>query len=151
MPGTAEQPTPGGKPSPSHLVVQFKEYTIGSAVGILPGVCLYVAIGRLASSIAEVVNGDVDTEPWVLILSVCISIVFLVIVVAILTRYAKKALAAKIDVAVADPQAGATQASEAQLSEAQPAQTEVRIDTSEGISAVEIEDEAAPAPGVASV
>lgn len=110
-----------------------------------------MAIGRLASSIAEVVNGDVDTEPWVLILSVCISIVFLVIVVAILTRYAKKALAAKIDVAVADPQAGATQASEAQLSEAQPAQTEVRIDTSEGISAVEIEDEAAPAPGVASV
>eukprot|EP00892_Ulva_mutabilis_P011940 jgi/Ulvmu1/9118/UM005_0213.1 len=122
----------------------FKEYTIGSAIGILPGVCLYVAIGRLASSIAQVVNGDVDTDPRILIVSVAVSIVFLVIVVVILTRYAKKSLAQKIDVAVEEqPQA---QSEAAEPGSEAPAEAEVGIQMAAGGStAPDVAPEAVPA------
>ena len=77
--------------------VQFWQYTLGSAIGIVPGVCLYTMIGRLASSIAEVVNGDVDTNPVILIVSIVVSIIVLVVVVVLLTRYAKKALREQLE------------------------------------------------------
>lgn len=133
--------------------MQFKEYTIGSAVGILPGVCLYVAIGHLASSITQVVNGDVDTEPWVLILSVSISIVFLLVVVVILTRYAKKALAQKIEVAVedcneADGQPCDEKSAEAQLAESGPAQTQVDIGEYEAPEQAESQGQQSEVPSV---
>jgi hypothetical protein len=73
--------------------MQFWDYTIASAVGIIPGVCLFTLIGRLASSTAEVVNGDVKTSPGILIGSIVISIVFMLVVVVLLTRYARRALA----------------------------------------------------------
>lgn len=90
--------TAAGKPA-RHVVrhLQFWQYTIGSAIGIIPGVCLYTMIGRLASSIAEVVNGNVETNPVVLIVSIVVSILVLVVVVVLLTRYAKKALRAQLE------------------------------------------------------
>jgi len=150
-PCTAEQDIPHANPSLASLLVQFKEYTIGSAVGILPGVCLYVAIGALANNIAQVVNGDVDTAPWILILTGCISIIFLVIVVVILTRYAKKALAERIEVAAEQQGGDVAQANEAQLAETQPAQTEVALATSAAAPAVDSAEAAAPESGDASV
>jgi hypothetical protein len=82
------------------VLLQFWNYTVGSAIGIIPGVLLYTLIGRLASSIAEVANGSVKTNPVVLIVSVVISIIVLSVVVVLLTRYAKKALAEQVE----DPQ-----------------------------------------------
>lgn len=147
----AEPDIPNAKPSPASVLMQFKEYTIGSAVGILPGVCLYVAIGTLASNIVEVVNGDVSTEPWILILTGCVSIVFLVIVVVILTRYAKKALAEKIEVAAEQPGEDGAPANEAQLTEMQPAQTEVVLAEPAAAPADDSLEATAPTSGDASV
>ena len=111
-------------------MLQFKEYTIGSAIGILPGVCLFVAVGRLASSIAQVVNGDVDTDPRILIATVAVSIVVLLVVVIILTRYAKKALADKIGVTVEDQPQDDSEAVEANPGAA--SETEVSLGVSGG-------------------
>jgi hypothetical protein len=79
------------------VLLQFWNYTVGSAIGIIPGVLLYTLIGRLASSIAEVANGSVKTNPVVLIISIVISVIVLTIVVVLLTRYAKKALAQQVE------------------------------------------------------
>lgn len=69
-------------------LLQFWKYTIGSALGIIPGVCLYVSIGRLAGDIAQVSSGNMDdNNPVILFTTVGISILILVILVAVLTRF----------------------------------------------------------------
>lgn len=107
------------------------QYTIGSAIGILPGVCLFVLIGHLAGSIADVSSGGMSeaSSPAVVFATVGVSIVVLVILVVVLTRYAKKALAQQLDKMDGDEGAedAATEgesASEAQPSEAQPAEAQ---------------------------
>lgn len=89
--------------------MQFSKYAIGSAIGILPGVALYVAIGRLASSIAEVSSGEMQqsSNPVIVFVTVGVSIVILVILVVLLTRYAKKALKDQLEL-LEQEQANAT-------------------------------------------
>lgn len=69
--------------------MQFWKYTVGSALGIMPGVCLYVMIGRLASSIAQVSTGNMDemNNPVLLFTTVGVPIVILVILIVVLTRF----------------------------------------------------------------
>ena len=73
------------------LLLQFWKYTVGSALGIIPGVCLFVMIGRLAGGIAQASSGSMDEmqNPALLFTTVGISIVILVILVVVLTRCAQ--------------------------------------------------------------
>ena len=110
------------------------QYTLGSAIGILPGVCLFVLIGELAGSIADVSSGGMSeaSSPAVVFATVGVSIVVLVILVVVLTRYAKKALAQQLDkmdgeegaqdAAAEGESASEAQPAEAQAAEAQPAE-----------------------------
>ena len=97
--------------------MQFFSYTVGSAIGILPGTVLFVLLGTLASSITEVINGDLDTSPAVLFSTIAVSIVVMIIVVVLLTRYAKKALREQTDKAEAEQAAAAAAQGEAMPSE----------------------------------
>ena len=98
------------------------QYTLGSAIGILPGVCLFVLIGHLAGSIADVSSGGMSeaSSPAVVFTTVGVSIVVMLILVVLLTRYAKKALAAQLD--KMDEEGTDDAAAEGEASEAQPAE-----------------------------
>lgn len=100
------------------MCVQLWQYTLGSALGILPGVALFVMVGRLASSIAEVSSGGMNeaSNPIIVFTTVGISIVVLLILVVLLTRYAKKALADQLEKdAAAEEAAAAAEAQPAEL------------------------------------
>lgn len=113
--------------------VQLWKYSIGSAIGILPGVCLYVMIGRLASSIAEVSSGEMreTSNPTLVFTTVGISIVVLLILVVLLTRYAKKALADQLEEDTVAVEESAAEAQPAELDNASaedvPADTSVQF------------------------
>lgn len=68
--------------------VQFWKYAVGSAIGILPGVCLYVMLGSLAGGIAMASAGEMDemSHPILLFTTVGVSIVILIILIAVPTR-----------------------------------------------------------------
>ena len=116
--------------------MQFFSYTVGSAIGILPGTVLFVLLGTLASSITEVINGDLDTSPAVLFSTIAVSIVVMVIVVVLLTRYAKKALREQTEKAEAEQAAAA-----AGEGEAMPSEVDVSAATSEHGGSTKPKDE----------
>lgn len=115
--------------------MQLWQYTIGSAIGILPGVCLFVMIGRLASSIAEVSSGGMSeaSNPVIVFTTVGISIVVLLILVVVLTRYAKKALAEQLDKMEGEDKGEDDAAAIDSASQAQPA--ELDSTSAEGVPA----------------
>lgn len=100
------------------VYMQLWAYSVGSALGIMPGVALFVMIGKLASSIAEVSSGNMSeaSNPVIVFLTVGVSIVVLLVLVVLLTRYAKKALADQLE---ADK---AAEAENESTSEAQPSE-----------------------------
>ena len=43
--------------------VRFRDYVLGSWIGMLPGTLLYVYLGSLAHSVEEIVTGNVQQTP----------------------------------------------------------------------------------------
>lgn len=75
--------------------VRFWDYTIASAIAILPGTFLYVYLGSLAKSIADLTSGKATkgTTIWVAIATG----VIIVVVVVVTTYYAKRAINKKLE------------------------------------------------------
>ena len=131
--------------------MQFFSYTVGSAIGILPGTVLFVLLGTLASSITEVINGDLDTSPAVLFSTIAVSIVVMIIVVVLLTRYAKKALREQTEKAEAEQAAAAAAQGEAMPSEIGAATASEEGSTKNGNQSVVVDvAPAADAPAASS-
>lgn len=90
-------------------------------------------IGRLASSIAEVSSGEMreTSNPTLVFTTVGISIVVLLILVVLLTRYAKKALADQLEEDTVAVEESAAEAQPAELDNASaedvPADTSVQF------------------------
>eukprot|EP00210_Caulerpa_lentillifera_P007161 g6851.t1 len=72
--------------------VSFIEYFIASAVFILPGVFLFVYLGSLANDLRELTSSDSPVDATVTIIIAVVSGVFIIAVVVLTSRYAKRAL-----------------------------------------------------------
>ena len=71
--------------------VSMRDYMLGSAVGMLPGIFLFVFIGTTATDIAAIVSGEVELGEYNLWLG-GIAVLAVVAAVTLITRVAKKAL-----------------------------------------------------------
>lgn len=80
----------------SLVALQFWHYTIASAVAIIPGTVLYVYLGSLVSNISDLTSGEATkgTTLWVAIASG----VIIIVVVVLITIYAKRAIAKKLHI-----------------------------------------------------
>lgn len=76
--------------------VKFWDYTIASAVAIIPGTVLYVYLGSLASDFSEITGGDAikGTTLWLAIASG----VVIILVVVLITYYAKRAIKKRLNI-----------------------------------------------------
>jgi uncharacterized membrane protein YdjX (TVP38/TMEM64 family) len=71
--------------------VRFRDYLLGSWVGMLPGTVFYVYLGSAARSIADVLAGRVDAGPWRMATFV-IGLAATAAVALLLARAARRAL-----------------------------------------------------------
>jgi uncharacterized membrane protein YdjX (TVP38/TMEM64 family) len=75
--------------------VSFRDYVLASWIGMLPGTILYVYLGSTAGALADVVAGKVDKTPAQQVFFYG-GLAATVVVTIILTRIAKRALAAAV-------------------------------------------------------
>ena len=79
--------------------VTLRDYSLG-AIGMLPGVLLYVYIGSLAGDVAKLGMGMAPANPTLQWLVRIIGLVATGLVTVYITRIARQALAAEVDAAV---------------------------------------------------
>lgn len=75
--------------------LRFPVYLLASWLGMLPGTFLYVYLGSAGRSIAELLSGDVGDSPWKMVLFY-LGLVATILVVALVTRNAQRALRAAL-------------------------------------------------------
>jgi len=71
--------------------VSLRDYVLGSAVGMLPGIFLFVFLGTTATDIAAIMSGKLelgDYDLWI----VGFGILTVAIAITVIARVAKKAL-----------------------------------------------------------
>ena len=73
--------------------VEFRAYAVMSAIGIIPGVLLFVYIGSLARNVSEVINGDRGIDGTAGLVTIVVSGVFILALIAVVGRMAKRAIA----------------------------------------------------------
>lgn len=72
--------------------VRFRDYLLGSWIGMLPGTVLYVYIGTTAQSLTEVAAGGSETGGTARTALLIVGLIATFLVVALVTRLAKRAL-----------------------------------------------------------
>ena len=73
--------------------MEFRAYAVMSAIGIIPGVLLFVYIGSLARNVSEVINGDRGIDGTAGLVTIVVSGVFILALIAVVGRMAKRAIA----------------------------------------------------------
>lgn len=71
--------------------VRFRDYALGSALGMLPGTAMYVSLGTAAGSLAEIASGKAvgGTGPKILL---ALGLLATIAVTILITRLARRAL-----------------------------------------------------------
>jgi len=71
--------------------VRLRDYVLGTMIGMVPGILLFVYLGTLASDVADIVNGRVTLEggEWVAVIA---AVVAVLVVAAAIVVVARKAL-----------------------------------------------------------
>ncbi len=76
--------------------VRLRDYLIGSAIGMVPGIFLFVYIGAGATDIADILSGDLQLGDYELLIG-GIGLLAVAAVVVLITRVAKKALKEELE------------------------------------------------------
>ncbi len=71
--------------------VSLRDYVLGSAVGMLPGIFMFVFLGTTATNITAIMSGELDLGEYQLWIA-GFGLFALVVIVALITRVAHKAL-----------------------------------------------------------
>jgi uncharacterized membrane protein YdjX (TVP38/TMEM64 family) len=71
--------------------VRLRDYVLGTMIGMVPGILLFVYLGTLASDVADIVNGRVTLEggEWVAVIA---AVAAVLVVAAAIVVVARKAL-----------------------------------------------------------
>ncbi|GMH45416.1 hypothetical protein BSKO_13373 [Bryopsis sp. KO-2023] len=77
--------------------IGFWQYFFASTLGIVPGSLLFVYFGSLADCIADIADGSADIDERALIITAVASGLAIIVVVALFTYYAKRALKKMIE------------------------------------------------------
>lgn len=112
--------------------VKFWSYFIASALGILPGTLLYVYLGSLADSISEIAKGDA-VNPTVTIITAVVTGVVVVLVLALTTYYAKRAINQKLAMKAEESQAEGSGSRENQEQVAKSGYDETGYDAAQAV------------------
>ncbi len=75
--------------------VRLRDYVMGTMIGMVPPIILFVYLGTLASSVTDIVNGNVELEGAQLILAIAAGTAVIVVITLIVIA-ARKALRTEI-------------------------------------------------------
>lgn len=83
----------------SVTAVKFRDYFIATMLGVIPACFVWVYMGTFMKTIAEVATGKVDpstVKPWVLVLSLVITLIAMVILAYVAKKMLARALAEEV-------------------------------------------------------
>ncbi|NNE09133.1 MAG: TVP38/TMEM64 family protein [Gemmatimonadetes bacterium] len=83
----------------SVTAVKFRDYFVATMLGVIPACFVWVYMGTFMKTIAEVATGKVDpatVKPWVLVLSLVITLIAMVILAYVAKRMLARALAEEV-------------------------------------------------------
>lgn len=83
----------------SVTAVKFRDYFVATMIGVIPACFVWVYMGTFMKTIAEVATGKVDpatVKPWVLVLSLVITLIAMVILAYVAKKMLARALAEEI-------------------------------------------------------
>ncbi len=83
----------------SVTAVKFRDYFFATMIGVIPACFVWVYMGTFMKTIAEVATGKVDpstVKPWVLVLSLVITLIAMVVLAYVAKKMLARALAEEV-------------------------------------------------------